>query len=223
MMRFLKKLFRKSKNNYPDFWKVYAESFEVGLPETLDEIRFVVFDTETTGFDIEKDRILSIGALSLQNNTITVDQSFEVYLYQHFYHAENIAVHGILKEESEPRITELEAIQLSLSFIGNSVLVAHHAGFDRAMIDQALKRHGLPKLKNKFLDTSALYKRTLIASPLLQKQEQYSLDELAEKFDIPTMDRHTALGDAYITAIAFLKILGKLKGKGSFSVKGLLR
>lgn len=91
------------------------------------------------------------------------------------------------------------------------------------MIDQALKRHGMPKLKNQFLDTSALYKRTLIQSPLLPDQEQYSLDELAEKFDIPTKDRHTALGDAYITAIAFLKILGKLKGKGNFSVKRLLK
>lgn len=223
MMRFFKRLFGIAKRNYPDFWMAYAKSFDLALPDTLNDIRFVVFDTETTGLDIEKDRILSIGALSLQNNTITVNQGFEVYLYQYFYHAENISVHGILEEESKPRITELEAIQLSLAFLGNSVLVAHHAGFDRAMIDYALQRHGLPKLKNKFLDTSALYKRTLIASPLLQKQEHYSLDELAEKFDIPTTDRHTALGDAYITAIAFLKILGKLEGKRNFSVKGLLR
>ncbi len=223
MIRFFKNLFAKKKRNYPDFWMAYSATFENGIPESLNDIRFVVFDTETTGLDMEKDRILSIGALSLQNNTIYVNQSFEVYLYQHFYHAKNIAVHGILEEESKPQITELEAIQLSLAFIGNSVLVAHHAGFDRAMIDQALQRHGLPKLKNKFLDTSILYKRTLIASPLLQKQEQYSLDELAEKFDIPATDRHTALGDAYITAIAFLKILGKLKGKGNFSVKRLLK
>ncbi|SDE22414.1 DNA polymerase-3 subunit epsilon [Pricia antarctica] len=223
MMRFLKKMFRKEKRNYPDFWRAYVKEFEIGLPESLEEIRFVVFDTETTGLDIEKDRILSIGALSLQNNSITVNQSFEVYLYQHFYHAKNIAVHGILEKESEPKITELEAIQLALSFIGNSVLVAHHAGFDRAMINAALKRHGLPKLKNKFLDTSSLYKRTLIASPLLEKQAHYSLDEMAEKFDIPTTDRHTALGDAYITAIAFLNILGKLEVKPSFSVKELLR
>lgn len=223
MMQFLQKWFRKGKKNYPDFWMAYAKSFDLRLPDTLNDIRFVVFDTETTGLDIEKDRILSIGALYLQNNAININQSFEVYLYQHFYHAKNIAVHGILQEESKPRITELEAIQLALAFIGNSVLVAHHAGFDRAMIDQALKRHGLPKLKNKFLDTSTLYKRTLIVSPLLQKQEQYSLDELAEKFDIPTTDRHTALGDTYITAIAFLKILGKLEGKKDFSLKGLLR
>ena len=91
------------------------------------------------------------------------------------------------------------------------------------MINHALKRHGMPKLKNRFLDTSALYKRSLIRSPLVKNQDQYSLDELAEKFDIPTQDRHTALGDAYITAIAFLKILGTLKEKGNFSVKHLLK
>ncbi len=84
------------------------------------------------------------------------------------------------------------------------------------MINHALKRHGMPKLKNRFLDTSALYKRSLIRSPLVKNQDQYSLDELAEKFDIPTQDRHTALGDAYITAIAFLKILAHIKGEGKF-------
>ncbi len=223
MIRFLKNLFNKGKRNYPDFWMTYAATFINGTPKVLKDIRFVIFDTETTGLDIQKDRILSIGALALKNNTIAIHQSFEVYLYQHFYHAENVAVHGILEDESKPRITELEAIQLSLAFIGNSVLVAHHAGFDRAMINQAFKRHGLPKLKNKFLDTSELYKRTLIRSPLLNQQEQYSLDELAEKFDIPTTDRHTALGDAYITAIAFMKILEKLKEKAGFSVRRLLK
>ncbi|HEA21199.1 MAG TPA: 3'-5' exonuclease [Pricia antarctica] len=221
-MGFLKKLFRKGQKHYPEFWSVYQNAFERQQAHDLNAIRFVVFDTETTGLDIEKDRILSIGALSLQNESIAVKQSFEVFLYQHFYHADNIAIHGILEEESKPRITELEALCLFLNFIENAILVAHHAGFDRAMINQALKRHGLPKLKNKFLDTSTLYKQTLIDSPLLQRQEHYALDDLAEKFDITTVDRHTALGDAYITAIAFLNILGKLKGKRGFSVKKLL-
>jgi len=215
--------FRNKKKHYPDFWIEYEAAFKKRLPDDLSEIRFVVIDSETTGLDQEKDRILSIGALSLQNSTIALNRTYEAYLYQHFYHAKNIAIHGILKEEPKKRITELEALIQFLEFIGNSVLVAHHAGFDKKMIDNALKRHGMPKLKNKVLDTSTLYKRTLLNSPLLQKQEQYSLDELAEKFSISKKDRHTALGDAYITAIAFLKILEKLKLKKNFSVKRLLK
>ena len=102
MTRFLKTLFRKEKRHYPDFWMDYEATFENGRPDALNDIRFVILDTETTGLDLEKDRILSIGALSLKNDTIAVNQSFEVYLDQHYYHAENIAIHGIREEEYQP-------------------------------------------------------------------------------------------------------------------------
>lgn len=217
------KWFEKKRVHYPDFWSDYASQFKKKLPERLEEISFSVLDTETTGFDYDKDRILSIGALRLKNGSIEVKQSFEVYLDQHFYHAHNIEIHGILREEKKERISELQAIMLLLEFLGNSVLVAHHAGFDVKMINEALKRHGLPKLKNKVLDTSVLYKKTLIKSPLLNTQQQYTLDHLAEKFDISMKDRHTALGDAYITAIAFMKIIGKLKVQKNFLIKKLVR
>ncbi|NNE77250.1 MAG: 3'-5' exonuclease [Pricia sp.] len=216
-------IFKKKKKNYPDFWMEYEASFKKELSDHVDEIRFVVLDTETTGLDLENDRILSIGGLALKGNTIKINETFEVYLYQHFYHAKNIAIHCILQEENKTRITELEALIQFLAFIGNSVLVAHHAGFDKAMLNRALKRHGMPRLKNMILDTSTLYKRTLLESPLLPKRDSYSLDELAEKFDISKKDRHTALGDAYITAIAFFKIVERLKTKKNFSVKYLLK
>ncbi|PKA99971.1 DNA polymerase-3 subunit epsilon [Flavobacteriaceae bacterium MAR_2009_75] len=215
--------FKKRKKNFPDFWVQYASKFETKLPTELQKVRFVVLDTETTGFDYDNDRILSIGALNLQNNTIAINQSFEVFLDQHFYHAKNIEIHGIMQEENKERITEIEALMFFLEFIEDSILVAHHAGFDIKMINEALKRHGMPNLKNKVLDTSILYKRTLIKSPLLIPQEQYTLDQLAEKFDISTKDRHTALGDAYITAIAFIKIVEKLKSTKNFSIKKLWR
>lgn len=220
MIRFLKK---RKKPHLPDFWHGYEKTFSAKVPNDINEIRFVVLDTETTGLDCEKDRMLSIGALSVKNNTLAINDSFEVLLDQHFYHAENVQIHGILRDEREERISELEALQKFLDFVGNSVLVGHHVGFDLAMLNIALKRHGMPKLLNKALDTSSLYKKTLITSPLLQKKERYSLDELADKFDISKKDRHTALGDAYITAIAFLKILQKLKKKEKFSIKKLLR
>ena len=60
-------------------------------------------------------------------------------------------------------------------------------------------------------------------SYLVQPKSNYSLDELAEKFSISRKDRHTALGDAYITAVAFLKIISRLKEKKNFSLKSLLR
>ncbi|MNR44313.1 bifunctional ATP-dependent DNA helicase/DNA polymerase III subunit epsilon [compost metagenome] len=91
------------------------------------------------------------------------------------------------------------------------------------MINKALERNGLPELKNHRLDTAFLYKKTLIKSHLFERKDHYTLDDLADKFDISKKDRHTALGDAYITAIAFLKIVKKLKEKKEVTLNSLFK
>lgn len=207
---------------FPDFWKEYEKSFEEKTPNALENARFVVLDTETTGFDYFQDRILCIGALTLKNWRIDIKNSFEIYIHQENYKQETAKIHGILKQGKKERLTESETLELWLKYIGNAILVAHHAFFDVNMINAALARNSLPPMKNRVLDTGVLYKKTLIRSNLLQKKEQYSLDELAVKFDISRKDRHTALGDSYITAISFLKIVSKLKEKGEVTTQQLI-
>ena len=215
--------FKKKVPNYPEFWQEYEKSFEEKHKEDINQVRFVVLDTETTGFDYLHDRILCIGALSLYNKNIAINQSLELYVKQEHYNAETAEIHGILKNGGAAYISEEEALKQFLGYLKNAVIVAHHAIFDINMINKALQRQGLPKLKNKYLDTSNLYKKTLLNSNVFKKKEHYSLDELAEKYDISKKDRHTAIGDAYITAIAFLKIKGRLKGKGQLKLKDLLK
>ncbi|PCE63811.1 3'-5' exonuclease [Sediminicola luteus] len=207
----LRHWFKKDNTEYPEFWQHYAAGFGTKPTMAISDAEFVVFDTETTGFSFDKDRILSIGALKLQNGQIRVQQVLEVYLTQHHFDSESVPIHGLLHNGKKEQISEKEALKSFLEFIGNAVLVAHHAAFDMGMINTALAREGLPKLKNRVVDTSVLYRRTLLQSPLLLKQEQYSLDEIAQKFDISVKDRHTALGDAFITAMAFLKCIDRLK------------
>lgn len=207
----LRHWFKKDNTEYPDFWQHYVGGFSTKPPKAISDAQFVVFDTETTGFSFDKDRILSIGALKLQNGQILVQQAMEVYLTQHHFDSESVPIHGLLQKGKKEKIQEKEALKLFLNYIGNAVLVAHHATFDIGMINSALSRNGLPKLKNRVVDTGQLYKRTLLRSPLLIKQEHYSLDQITQKFDISVKDRHTALGDAYITAIVFLKCVHLLK------------
>ncbi|MEO1011432.1 MAG: 3'-5' exonuclease [Bacteroidota bacterium] len=206
----------------PQYWLEYEARFPYEIPVNPNEVRFVVLDTETTGFDYQKDRILSIGALVLQKNEIKVRDSFSVFLRQEIHSAETVKIHGILKNGNLNYVPEPEALQHFLVFLGNAIIVAHHALFDIRMINTALERQGLPKLKNQYLDTCTLYKKTRLRSNLIKQQENYTLDELADKFNVPKKDRHTALGDAYITAILFLKILSKLKEKREVTLKWLL-
>ena len=199
------------------------KSLDNEIQGDIDSTRFVVLDTETTGFDYESDRILCIGAVVLQNYRIPIQESLEIYIQQEHYNKTTAQIHGILRASVLDRPNELVGLQQFLNFLGDSIIVAHHTFFDITMINKALERNGLPKLENKTIDTAHLYKKTLIYSPLLIRKESYSLDDLADKFDISKKDRHTALGDAYITAIAFLKILNKLKEKKGFSLQQLFK
>ena len=176
-------------------------------------MREVVLDTETTGFSLTKDRMLCIGALKLKDNHIVVKDSFEVYIRQEHYNTGSAEIHGILKKSKKEQIDELEALKQFLRYARNHILVGHHVMFDVNMINAALKRNGLPKLKNKTLDTELLYQKTLLISSVVQRKERHTLDDLAKKFSISRKDRHTALGDAYITAIALIRTIERLKPK----------
>ncbi len=216
-------LFKKQKKDYPDFWVTYERSFENKIPNDLKSVRFVVLDTETTGFDYNTDRILCIGAIGLKNNTIAIQDSLEVFVHQEHYNTESAEIHCILKKGKIERLPEIEALQQLLEYLGNSVIIAHHTKFDITMINRALERHGLPKLKNKALDTAVLYKKSLLFTTLLEKKDHYTLDDLADKFSISKEDRHTAIGDSYITAIAFLKILNRMKYRKEPTLKDLFK
>lgn len=204
-----------------NFWKKDENLFDETV--SVEETRFVVLDTETTGFDYETDRILCIGALVLQNGVISIQNSFEIYIEQDHYDKATAQIHGILKAFVVNRPSESEALQQFLAFLGDSVIIAHHTIFDVTMINRALERNGLPLLTNLTLDTAILYKKTLIKSHLFERKDHYTLDDLADKFDISKKDRHTALGDAYITAIAFLKIVKKLKEKKAINLNSLFK
>ncbi|RZJ54798.1 MAG: 3'-5' exonuclease [Flavobacterium sp.] len=204
-----------------NFWKKEENLFDENV--TIEETRFVVLDTETTGFDYETDRILCIGALVLQNGVISIQDSFEMYLEQDHYDKSTAQIHGILKDLLIKRPTESEALEKFLAFLEDSIIIAHHTIFDITMINRALERNGFPLLTNMTLDTASLYKRTLIKSHLFERKDHYTLDDLADKFDISKKDRHTALGDAYITAIAFLKIIKKLKEKKEINLSQLFK
>ena len=209
--------------NAPDFYKQYAAHFVNQKAQLLENTRYVVFDTETTGLDYRKDRILSIGAVSLTGNTIDVSDALEIYVQQDVFNEESVAIHGILKHGKYYSISEEEAIKRFIAYIGNSVLVGHHVGFDVRMVNYALKRLGAPKLKNQLLDTGTLYKKTIHVVNVVSQEKHYSLDELCADLKIEKTDRHKASGDAYITAMAFLKIKSRLLKTGKFTKKELYK
>ncbi|WP_303315599.1 3'-5' exonuclease [Flavivirga abyssicola] len=217
------KWFRKHKKNAPDFWVDYVDSFKNADKNSIGETRFVAFDTETTGFDKKNDRILSIGAVSFIGKSIQVNNSLELYLEQDVFNPETVKIHGLMKKGSLEKVTELEAIKTFLAYVKNAVLIAHHANFDKNMMNEMLSRNGLGKLKNRFIDTGSLFNKSKHIIYRENLKEHYTLDDLCNELNVPKVDRHTANGDALITAIVFLKILSRLDKRKNLEWDYLLK
>lgn len=212
-------LWNFKKKKHPKFWETYLHHFEKKEKKDLITSRFVALDTETTGFDYYVDRMLSIGAISIVGNGITVADAFEIYLEQTHFDPKTVHIHGILQHSKRRKFSEEDAIKKFLTYIEDAVLIGHHAVFDIKMINQSLNRMGLPNLKNKVIDTMDLYAATRIKSNFIDKNIQYSLDDIADAYTINLEDRHTAPGDALIAALIFLKTTAILKKSRYFKLE----
>jgi DNA polymerase-3 subunit epsilon len=172
-------------------------------------------DGETTGLDVKRDRLLSLGALRLVGHTIRLQDQFERYLPQEDQRVNDaaIAIHGIIPNSRRLLFTtEEDLLREFLDYMGRAPIVGHHIGFDLAILNGLLERNGCGPLVNPWIDTADLAQR-IVPKGYWRPDTDYSLDALAKRYRISLSDRHTALGDCYITAVLWLKLLTRLAEK----------
>ena len=175
----------------------------------LTEIRFVVLDTETTGFDIHRDRLLSLATIEITDAKIRVAQSAAWTIYQPAPAVNKAtAIHGILPSQTAAGQPEPEVLLEFLARIHGAILVGHHVGFDIAMLNIALQRHFKTTLRNPCLNTAAFAMSAIeaFAKTAYAGQREPTLDEVCAQCAIAPLDRHTAEGDAFTTAQIFLSM-----------------
>lgn len=185
----------------------------------LDQLTYVVFDTETTGLLPEQgDEIVQIAGLRIVNCRRHEGESFESLVNPgRSIPAASTKVHGI----SEAMVADADPIE-SVGrrfhrFAEGSVLVAHNAPFDMAFLKRHAKGTGVD-WDHPVLDT------VLLSAVLFGQSEKHTLDALCERLGIviPAHLRHTAMGDTVATADVFLKMVSMLKGQGVFTFGDVL-
>jgi DNA polymerase-3 subunit epsilon len=187
-------------------------------------VRFVVLDTETTGLDPRRDRIITIGALAVVDGEILLDDAFEVLL-KIAYNNASVTVHGITRDEAAGGMDEREAVTLFLEYLRDGVIVGHHIGHDIQALNCACERHFGFTMQNRWLDTMDLA-LTLNDDGAFAGREMaqgFTLDGLCQMFGVVAHDRHTAGGDAFLTAQIFLRLLRAAKAVGRDTLAELCR
>lgn len=168
----------------------------------LKDLSFVVFDTETTGLDPSGgDEIISIAGVRVHKGKIIEDEIFdELVNPQRSIPLTSLEIHEIYPEMLKDKLTIEKVLPMFHEFADNTILVAHNAAFDMRFIQLKEKKAGV-EFKNPVLDTLLL---SAICHP---KQELHNLEDIAKKCGVEIVGRHTALGDAIVTAEIFLKLL----------------
>ncbi|WP_186755806.1 3'-5' exonuclease [Echinicola salinicaeni] len=218
-------IFRKKQEKIPEV-NQYEALFDTELSKKtpIKDLSFVVLDTETTGLDVKNDHVLAFGGIKIINERIKVDTSMESLLFSTKQNVSSIKIHEIIQSNDAMPIDDF--VKLLLPYLSTHIMVAHHAGFDQAMLEKLVKPYGLRKILNPVVDTGDLAIRIEHGMPYDPNRinlKDYSLDALCERYKIPIHDRHTAAGDAFLTAQLLLKLLKEADKKGIKTYGDLMR
>jgi len=185
--------------------------------QPLSCLNYVVFDTETTGYrPSEGDEILSIAAVRIVNGRILGGERFERLVKPRRPIPESSLP---FLEITEDMLQDEQPIQVVLpyfkDFVNEAVLVAHNGAFDmnffRRMEDDAGVR-----FDNPVVDTLLL---TLI---LDEERTDYTLESIGSWLGIEVVENRTIMGDCFLTAQIFLKLVDLLAEKGITTLGALI-
>ncbi len=195
-------------------WLIY----HLGLPEfrfmfdAPPSNEWVSLDCETTGLNVGKDEIISIGAVRIVGNRIMTSERLELLVKpEHGVSPESVKIHRLRARDVENGLPIEEAMKQLMRFIGSRPLVGYYLEFDVAMVNKALfpmLGQGLPQPK---IEVSGLYydyKYRRQPAHTRQDAPQIDLrfDTLMRDLGLPLREAHDALNDAVMAALAFIKL-----------------
>lgn len=163
-------------------------------------------DTETTGLDTTKARVVQIGAIGIAHGKVVREPQFNLLIDPgEAIPAEASLIHGITDADVDGAGSFLDAWTKFQEFAGDRILVGHSIGFDLAVLKRECRRANLPWKKPRSLCVRLL---ATIANPDLA---DHSLEMIAAWLRLEIAGRHSALGDAIAAGAIFAALIPELR------------
>ena len=182
-------------------------------------MRKLILDTETTGLDYQKDRIIELACLEVIDNEYT-DRKFHQY-----YNPDGVVIseqseeiHGLSNSFLRKFNSFDESLDDFIDFVGDAELVIHNAQFDISMINNALKRKNRTEIgMDRVLCTLEMAKKKFPGS-------KNNLNALCRRFNISleSREKRGALTDCFLLLSVYIELLGGKQEKLTFLAKSNL-
>jgi len=171
---------------------------------------WVVVDCETTGLDVHRDEIISIGAVRIVGNRLLTSAKLELLVRpDRKLNADSVRVHGLREQDVAQGIAPEEAMARLLDFVGSRPLVGYFLEFDVAMLNREIWRLLGVHLPQRKIEVSAMYydyKNRQLPSHLQGGEIDLRFATMMNDLGLPLRGAHDAVNDAVMAGLAFIKL-----------------
>lgn len=185
---------RAPQGSIADYYATPFPSRSANVGET----EFLALDFETTGLDVGRDEILSVGMVVVARRQ-RVDLStacHRVVVPTRAISQASAVIHRITDDRAGTGIPLREALDLVLGALKGRVLLAHHASVECGFLDAACKAlYGVPFVAI-VTDTEVLVRRSLERRQQSYRPGDLRLNAVRERYGLPRYRAHDALADA---------------------------
>ena len=175
------------------------------------EGEWVALDTETTGLDVHRDQVVSIGAVRIVGNRLLTSQRLELLVRpERSMSAASVRIHQLRERDVAHGLDQEKAMRRLLEFIGSRPLVGYYLEFDVAMLNREIWPLLGVRLPQPKIEVSSMYydwkNRQLPAHERGNATIDLRFATMMNALGLPLREAHDALNDAVMAGLAFIKL-----------------
>lgn len=194
----IQRFYERKKNQHSPYAALFS-------PYTGDEV--ISLDCEATDINIKQAELLSIGAVRIRGSRVITSERLDIKLKPPAsLSASSIKIHKIRAMDLTHGMDIEPALHALLAFIGNRPILGYYVDYDRRLLSKYLKVHLGFQLPNKTIELSRLYEQKMHkTSP--SGIHDLRFETISKNLKIPTIQRHSALGDAITVAMMYVQLM----------------
>lgn len=166
---------------------------------------YLAIDLETTGLDVNRDLILSVGYVEVRGKRVDLGSArHRVVRIDRSIPEASAVIHQITDDQSAEGLELEDVLAEFLEVMAGKVMIAHHASIECGFLGNACRRLWQGGLPVRVVDTQVLAHRTFERRQIPFKSSDLRLHSLGERYNLPRYGAHNALSDALAAAELFL-------------------